>query len=129
MKKELHWHINEDGLSNKVVKDFVKQFVPNKNVFLGVYSSRKLPIKRILQLAKKSVKKFAFIINVGAHFVATIICSDTVLYIDSLAGRLWNSDVKSLLSAVISSLPPGRDGKKRKKKKRQLYINQQRWAH
>lgn len=115
-------HINKEGLSNVLVEDLVRRITKYDKHFLGVFTYKNIPKRKVTSSAVKASaagRNIVAIINVGRHFVTLVIGHDAVIYIDSFAETI--PPKLKHLRALMSDLT--KDGR------RQLYLNKLQIQH
>ena len=114
VKKPITWHVNEEGLSNEVISDFMS-LIMSKGLYLGVFPWYKLNKKEILSRDQTMHYPFGFIVNTGGHFVSVVVRDKDILYTDSFA-----APIPDPLRAFFLNMNSARDKKKKKNKRKNV---------
>ena len=117
-KRRIQWHLNDAGLSNELISDFLSHFSLGQH-YLGVVSWRKLSslLNRVIHAEQLNIDPIVIIINIGEHFVCLVIESTVIRYVDS-----FGDDIPPEIMSFIKDLEQAR-GKNQKDKT--IYVNKE----
>lgn len=86
-EQTLKWHLNRDGLSNKLLDDLMRMTLPENDCYSGVYPYTEIPA------SLASTLHFSVIVNVGQHFVAIYGEPEFILYLDPFGIGITHDEI------------------------------------